>query len=98
MIKAWESKHTLFDVPSCIHNVPMTVTFCGECVPPPQSRPKLRVVDPLDYEGELNSRRKDLEKEQYLNLLLFPQQDITVCVYAQSPTVRTQCLSPPLDQ
>lgn len=43
-----------------------------------QARPKLSVVDPLDYEGELNSRRKDLEKEQYLNLLLFPQEDITV--------------------
>jgi len=36
------------------------------------------VVDPLDYEGELNSRRRDLEQEQFLNLLLFPQQDISV--------------------
>ena len=43
-----------------------------------QTRPRLRVVDPLDYEGELSSRRRDLEKEQYLNLLLFPQQDIVV--------------------
>ncbi len=45
-----------------------------------QNRPKLRVVDPLDYEGELVTRRKDLEHEKYLNLLLFPQQDITVGV------------------
>lgn len=43
-----------------------------------QSRPKLHVVDPLDYEGELVSRRKDLEKEKFLNLLLFPQQDVSV--------------------
>lgn len=43
-----------------------------------QARPKLRVVEPLDYEGELITRRKDLEKEQFLNLLLFPQQDVTV--------------------
>ena len=43
-----------------------------------QSRPKLLIVDPLDYEGELISRRKDLEKEQFLNLLLFPQQDVSV--------------------
>lgn len=43
-----------------------------------QSRPKLQIVDPLDYEGELISRRKDLEKEKFLNLLLFPQQDVSV--------------------
>ena len=43
-----------------------------------QNRPKLHVVDPLDYEGELSSRRKDLEKEPFLNLLLFPQQDVSV--------------------
>ncbi len=36
------------------------------------------MVDPLDYEGQLITRRKDLEYEKYLNL--FPQQDVTVGV------------------
>ena len=65
-----------------------THTHSPPLPPPQQSIPKLKVVDPLDYEGELNSRRKDLEREQFLNLLLFPQQDITVrqtsmdtCIY-----------------
>ena len=43
-----------------------------------QARPKVPIVEPLDYEGELILRRKDLEKEQFLNLILFPQQDVTV--------------------
>ena len=36
------------------------------------------MVDPIDYEGEVTARKKDLEKEKYLPLLLFPQQDVTV--------------------
>lgn len=43
-----------------------------------QATPKVRVVDPIDYEGELTARKKDVEKEKYLPLLLFPQQDVTV--------------------
>lgn len=44
-------------------------------------------MEPLDYEGELVTRRKELEKEQFLNLLLFPQQDVTVSVCLPSPRV-----------
>ncbi len=50
-------------------------SFLCNCV---QNHPKLRVVDPLDYEGQLITRRKDLDHEKYLNL--FPQQDVTVGV------------------
>ena len=45
---------------------------------PLQSRPKLRVVEPIDYESELSSRRKDLGREKYLGLMLFPQHDVEV--------------------
>ena len=55
--------------------VAMFWSFLCNCV---QNHPKLRVVDPLDYEGQLITRRKDLEHEKYLNL--FPQQDVTVGV------------------
>ena len=46
-----------------------------------QSRPKLRVVEPIDYESELSSRRKELGKEKYLGLMLFPQNDVEVIIW-----------------
>ncbi len=55
---------------------PLFWSFLCNCV---QNHPKLRVGDPLDYEGQLITRRKDLEHKKYLNLL-FPQQDVMVGV------------------
>ena len=49
----------------------------------PQSRPKLRVVEPIDYEAELSSRRKELGREKYLGLMLFPQHDVEVSTFTE---------------
>jgi hypothetical protein len=35
-------------------------------------------VEPIDYEAELSSRRKELGRERYLGLMLFPQHDVEV--------------------
>ncbi|KAL5475482.1 hypothetical protein EMCRGX_G025301 [Ephydatia muelleri] len=60
-----------------------------------QATPKVRVVDPIDYEGELTARKKDVEKEKYLPLLLFPQQDVTVT--SEGWNYRTHTCSVPED-
>ncbi len=67
----------LFILHVCIlyYIVAMFWSFLCNCV---QNHPKLRVVDPLDYEGQLITRCKNLDHEKYLNL--FPQQDVKVGV------------------
>ena len=39
---------------------------------------RLRRVDPPDYEKELLARREALKQDEFPNLLLFPQQDVSV--------------------
>lgn len=36
------------------------------------------IVDPVDYEAELITKKKVLESEEYKDLLLFPHNDISV--------------------
>ena len=45
-----------------------------------QSLPRFQVSrhSPMDYEKVLASRKDDLKQEEFPNLLLFPQQDVTV--------------------
>lgn len=38
------------------------------------------IVDPVDYEIELTAKKKLLESEEYKDLLLFPNNDISVSV------------------
>ena len=38
------------------------------------------IVDPVDYEVELISKKKVLESEEYKDLLLFPHNDISVSI------------------
>ena len=39
------------------------------------------IVDPVDYEVELISKKKVLESEEYKDLLLFPHNDISVSIH-----------------
>ena len=39
---------------------------------------RLRRVDPPDYEKELLAKKEDLKQDDFPNLLLFPQQDVSV--------------------
>ena len=39
------------------------------------------IVDPVDYEAELITKKKVLENEEYKDLLLFPHNDISVSTY-----------------
>ena len=39
------------------------------------------IVDPVDYEIELTSKKKVLENEEFKDLLLFPHNDISVSTY-----------------
>eukprot|EP00119_Amphimedon_queenslandica_P019522 XP_019859941.1 PREDICTED: dedicator of cytokinesis protein 11-like [Amphimedon queenslandica] len=55
---------------------PIVVPPAAAPLPPGIKAP--RRVQPLDYERELVSRRTDLQSETHSNLLIFPQQDITV--------------------
>ena len=45
-----------------------------------QSLPRFQVSrhSPMDYEKVLVSHKDDLKQEEFPNLLLFPQQDVTV--------------------
>ena len=47
------------------------------------------IVDPVDYEAELITKKKVLESEEYKDLLLFPHNDISVSTYI--PQAKNGC-------